>query len=418
MSHSARRASAIFVLVTVFLDTLGIGLVIPVMPRLVASFMHDDLGAASHTFGILVSIYAAMQFLFAPVLGGLSDRFGRRSIIFLSLLGAAASYLLSGFAPTLSWLFVGRVIAGITAASFSAASAYIADITPPDKRAASFGMVGAVFGLGFILGPALGGALGDWGLRVPFFAGAALNFVNLLYGLFVLPESLAPQNRRRFSLVRANPMGALRALGRYPIALGLSGTMLCVFLAQWTLNSVWALYTQARFGWSLRMVGLSLMLMGLATAIVQGVLVPKVVPRIGEQRALFIGLTASITGYTLLGFADRGWTTLVFTTVLALGRFADPAIQAIVSREVSPAEQGALQGALNSLMGVAAIAGPLIGTNLLAMFGAETGRVHIPGAAFFASGAMSLFGLLLAARLFRAKRTVSQPQEELFDGRD
>src|ERR1019366_4754302 len=217
----SRPAPPAFVWVPVLLDTRALGLLIPAAPRLVASFLNDDLGAASHYFGILVSLYAAMQFLFAPVIGGLSDRFGRRPIILLSLLGAAASYLLSVFAPALSWLFIGRIISGITGASFSAAGAYIADVTPPERRAQSFGLVGAAFGLGFILGPALGGLLGDFGLRIPYFVSAGLNFVNLLYGLFVLPESLRPENRRPFSFRRANPIGSLRSLGRHPLVLGL-----------------------------------------------------------------------------------------------------------------------------------------------------------------------------------------------------
>src|ERR1700733_3203173 len=240
----SRRAGTPFVLITVLLDTLGLGLLIPVAPRLVASFLHDNLGAASHYFGILVSLYAAMQFLFAPVIGGLSDRFGRRPVILLSLLGAAASYLLSGLAPALWWLFAGRIISGITAASFSAAGAYVADVTPPEKRAASFGMIGAVFGLGFILGPALGGALGDLGLRLPYFVAAGLNFLNMLYGIFVLPESLPRESRRAFSFARANPLGSLRALAKPPIVLGLTGTMACGYLATGTMQSVWALHTQ------------------------------------------------------------------------------------------------------------------------------------------------------------------------------
>lgn len=401
--RAPRRAGTAFVLVTLLLDTLGLGLIIPVVPRLVATFLNDDLGAASHSYGLLVSIYAAMQFLFAPVLGGLSDRFGRRSVILLSLLGAAASNLFCGFAPTLAWLFVGRVVAGITAASFSAANAYIADVTPPEKRAGAFGMVGAVFGLGFILGPALGGALGNWGLRVPFFVGAGLNFVNLLYGIFVLPESHAPQNRRPFSLMRANPIGSLRALGRHRMVLGLSGTLMCAYLAQWTLQSVWALYTQARFGWSLRMVGISFMVVGLCTAFVQGFLVRKVVPRLGEERALFAGLAMNVLGHGLVGLANRGWMALSFVPVLSLGRLADPAVQALASREVPTSEQGELQGALNSLMGIAAVVGPLIGTTLLAALGPETARIHVPGAPFFASAAICMLGLLLAARLFRSK---------------
>ncbi|HEX8789729.1 MAG TPA: TCR/Tet family MFS transporter [Polyangiaceae bacterium] len=398
-----RRAGTAFVLVTVLLDTLGLGLLIPVAPRLVASFLNDDLGAASHYFGILVSIYAAMQFVFAPVLGGLSDRFGRRPVIFLSLLGAAASYLLSGFAPALWWLFIGRIISGITAASFSAANAYVADVTPPEKRAGAFGLIGAVFGLGFILGPALGGALGDQSLRLPYFVGAGLNFANLLYGLFVLPESLAPENRRPFSFARANPLGSLRMLSRHRIVLGLTGTMVCSFMAQWILQSVWALHTQARFGWSLRMVGVSLMVVGVATAIVQGFLVRSAVPRLGERRALVFGLVMSIAGHTLLGLADRGWMMMSFIFVLALGGLSGPAVQAIISREVPPTEQGELQGALNSLSGITAIVGPLIGTNLLAMFEAENAAVRIPGAPFFASALFNLVGLMLALRLFRTR---------------
>lgn len=401
MSTGPRRAGTAFVLVTLLLDTLGLGLVIPVFPRLVAQFLNDDLGAASHYFGVLVSLYAAMQFLFAPVLGGLSDRFGRRPVIFLSLLGSAASYLLAGFAPNLAWLFVGRVLAGITAASFSAANAYIADVTPPAKRAGSFGLVGAMFGLGFTLGPALGGVLGGWGLRVPFFVGAALNLVNLLYGIFVLPESLAAENRRSFSLARANPVGSLRGLGKSPVILGLSGTLMCAFLAQWILNSVWALYTQARFGWSLRMVGLSLMLVGIATAFVQGFLVRKVVPRVGEERALFAGVAVSVTVNVLLGLAGQAWMLLSFVPLLALGRLTDPAAQAIISRHVPASDQGELQGALSSLMGVAAIVGPLLGTTLLATFGPETASVRAPGAPFFAAAAMSVAGLLFALLALR-----------------
>lgn len=316
---ASRPAGTAFVLVTVLLDTLGLGLLIPVAPKLVASFLHDDLTAASQYFGPLVSLYAAMQFLFSPVIGGLSDCFGRRPVILLSLLGAAASYLLSGFAPALWWLFVGRIISGITGASFSAAGSYIADVTPPEKRAQSFGLIGAVFGLGFILGPALGGVLGDVGVRLPYFVAAGLNFVNMLYGLFVLPESLAPANRRPFSFARANPLGSLVMLGRHPIVLGLTGTLMCSFMAQWILQSVWALHTMSRFGWSLRMVGVSLMVVGLATAVVQGVLVRAIVPRLGERRALVLGLLMAVTGHLLLGLANRGWMILAFIPPLALG---------------------------------------------------------------------------------------------------
>jgi DHA1 family tetracycline resistance protein-like MFS transporter len=391
------------------LDTLGLGLIIPVAPRLVESFLGDDLKAASHWFGFMVSLYAVMQFFFAPVLGGLSDRFGRRPVILVSLLGAAISYLISGFAPALWWLFVGRTIAGITGASFSCAGAYIADITPPEKRAQSFGLIGAVFGLGFILGPALGGVLGDHGLRLPYFVGAGLNGANLLYGIFVLPESLAKENRRSFSLARSNPIGSLRLLASHPIVLGFTGTMVCAFLAQWVMQSVWTLHTQERFGWKLRDVGISLMTVGLLMALVQGVLVRAVVRRIGERRSLLFGMLMGVVGQALMGLATKGWMMLAAIAPLALGGLASPAIQAIISREVGPKEQGELQGGLNSLNGVAAIVGPLVGTTLLATFAPETAPVRIPGAAFFAASAFNLVGLLLALRVLARRPAHASP---------
>jgi DHA1 family tetracycline resistance protein-like MFS transporter len=396
----ARRGSTVFVLATVLLDTLGVGLIIPVGPRLVASFLGDDLGAASRAFGVLLSLYSIMQFLFAPVLGGLSDRFGRRAVILMSLLGAAASYLLSGFAPSLGWLFVGRVIAGATGASFSAANAYVADVTPPEKRAQSFGLVGAAFGLGFIIGPALGGAIGDVGLRWPYFVAAGLNFLNFLYGLFVLPESLPLSDRRAFSLRRANPLGSIKNLGRHPIVLGLTGTMTCAFMSQMILQSVWALYNQARFGWTLRGVGMSLMAVGLATAVVQGVLIRAILPRVGERRALILGLGLGALGHLGFGLAPQGWMMYAMIFPFALAGLSGPATQALITREVGPTEQGELQGSLNSLSGLTAIVGPLLGTVLLARFAPETAHPHLPGAPFFAAAAFNVVGLGLALRLF------------------
>ncbi|MGH7297848.1 MAG: TCR/Tet family MFS transporter [Polyangiaceae bacterium] len=403
----SRPAGTAFVLVTVLLDTLGLGLIIPVAPRLVASFLGDHLDASAHYFGLMVSLYAAMQFVFAPVLGGLSDRFGRRPVILLSLLGAAASYLLSGFAPALWWLFVGRVVAGITGASFSCAGAYVDDVTPADRRAQAFGLVGAVFGLGFILGPALGGLLGGYGLRVPYFVAAALNGLNLAYGFFVLPESLQREKRRPFSFARANPLGSLRGLARHPIVLGLTGTMMCGYLAQWILQSVWTLDTQARFGWTLRMVGVSLMVVGLSTAIVQGLLVRAAVQRLGERRALLAGLVMGVVGHACMGLAPSGAMMLAFIFPLALGGIAGPAIQAIITRHVASTEQGELQGSLNSLAGIAAIIGPLIGTSLLARFGTEHASPHVPGAAFLAGATFNAVGLVLALRLFARSGTVA-----------
>jgi DHA1 family tetracycline resistance protein-like MFS transporter len=398
---SPKTSSTLFIFVTVLLDTLGIGIIIPVGPRLVASFLHDDLGAASHWFGVLVAIYSVMQFVFAPILGALSDRFGRRAVILGSLLGASLSHLLSGFAPALSWLVVGRVIAGATAASFSAANAYVADVTPPEKRAQSFGLIGAAFGLGFIIGPAVGGLLGEYGLRVPYFAAAGLNFVNLLYGVFVLPESLRREDRRAFSFRRANPLGSLKNLGRHPIVLGLTGTMACGFIAQWILQSVWALSNQERFGWSLHEVGLSLMVVGVSTAVVQGVLIRAILPPLGERRALLLALGLGALGHFGFGVARHGWVMYAMLFPFALAGLAGPATQALITREVGPSEQGELQGSLNSLAGLAAIVAPLLGTDLLARFGPETAHPHIPGAPFLAAACFNLVGLALALRLFR-----------------
>lgn len=399
-----RKASVAFLLITLVLDTLGIGVVIPVLPRVIEGFLHGDLAAASRTYGWFIALYAVMQFIFAPIVGGLSDRFGRRTVILTSLAGAALDYLLLAYAPTLGWLFVGRIFAGMTGASFSAATAYIADVTPPEKRAASFGMIGAAFGVGFILGPGVGGLVGGVSLRAPFLLAAALNFLNFLYGVFVLPESLAKENRRAFSWRRANSLGAMRNLGRSPVMLGLTATIVCGYLAQAILQCTWALHTEARFGWTPFDIGMSLVVVGISSAIVQGGLVRKVVPRIGERRAVMVGLCFSVTGYIALALADRGWLILLFIFPFALGGIVEPSIKSLLTREVGPKEQGELQGSLGSLMSITAIAGPLLGTTLFSHFAPATASPRIPGIAFFAAAALNAIGLLLAARLFAKLR--------------
>ncbi len=379
------------------------GLIIPVGPRLVADLLGNihDVGAASPYVGVLFASYSVMQFVFAPILGGLSDRFGRRAVILPSLLGATASYLFSALAPQLWWLFVGRIIAGITGASFSAATAYIADVTPPAKRAQNFGLVGAAFGLGFIIGPVLGGVLGGADhVRRPYYAAAVLNFVNLLYGLFVLPESLSPAARRPFSFRRANPFAAFRNLGRHPIVLGLTATMTCAYMSQQILQSVWSVAYPVRFGWSPTWVGLSLGAVGVAAAVVQGGLIRVVMPRFGERRVLVGALVMSVTGFVGFGLVTQGW--MVFPVILpfALGGLAGPSVQALLTREVGPSEQGELQGSLTSLASVAAIIGPPLGTQLVFWFGTNDARFHLPGAPFFAAGFCNLVGLVLALRLY------------------
>lgn len=396
----SRKAGVAFILVVLFLDTLGIGVVVPVLPKLVTQLSRGDLAEGSRYFGVFVAVYALMQVLFAPMLGALSDRFGRRPVILASLLGAALDYVLLAVAPDLWWLFVGRVIAGVTGASFSAATAYIADVTPPEKRAQSFGLIGAAFGLGFIVGPAIGGLVGDRSLRAPFVVAAGLNLANFLYGAFVLPESLAPEHRRPVSLARANPLGALARLGRSRVLLGLAGTMFCGYMAQQILQSTWALYTQERFGWSPRDVGVSLAAVGLAAALVQGGVVRMVIPRLGERRALLVALCFNIAGHVAFGLSTRGWMMYAFLFPFALGGVAAPAGRALLSREVGASEQGELQGSLGSLSSLSAVLAPLLSTSLFARFAPATATPRIPGMLFFAAALFNLVGLGLAARLF------------------
>lgn len=395
-----KSASVAFIFVVLLLDTLGIGLIIPVLPRLIDEIVEGDLANASRYYGALVALYSMMQFLFAPILGALSDRFGRRAVILSSLLGAALNYLLLAFAPNLAWLVVGRIIAGLTGASFSAATAYIADVTPAEKRAAAFGLVGAAFGLGFIIGPALGGLLGGVSLRAPFLVAAGLNGLNVVYGLFVLPESLAPENRRAFSLRRANPLASLKNLTRSPVMIGLTGTILCAYTAQMILQSIWALHTQARFDWQPVDIGISLAAVGLASAIVQAGLVRVAIPKLGEQRAVLVGLFFSVTGYIAMGTATQGWMMYVLIFPFALGGIAGPAVQAILTREVGPSEQGELQGTLVSLQSLTAIFAPILATSLFARFAPETAVPRIPGAAFYAAALLNAIGFALAWRLF------------------
>ena len=395
-----RKASVAFIMIVLVLDALGIGVVIPVLPRVIEGFLHGDLAVASRTYGWFIALYAVMQFVFAPIVGGLSDRFGRRTVILTSLAGAALDYVLLAFAPTLGWLFVGRIFAGMTGASFSAATAYIADVTPPEKRAASFGMIGAAFGIGFILGPAVGGLLGGVSLRAPFLLAAALNFMNFVYGVFVLPESLSKENRRPFSWRRANSLGAMKNLGRNPIMFGLTATIVCGFLAGSILQCTWALHTEARFGWTPVDIGLSLVVVGLSSAIIQGGLVRKVIPWLGERRAVVVGLCFSVAGYVGLGLANRGWIIIALIFPFALGGFVEPSLKSLLTREVGPKEQGELQGSLGSLMSVTAIVGPLLGTTLFSRFAPANSSPRIPGIAFFAAATLNAIGLLLAMRLF------------------
>ena len=398
-SISKRQASLGFIFVTLFLDVMGLGLIIPVLPKLVESFAGGE-AEASRIFGLMVALYAAMQFLFAPILGSLSDKYGRRAVILISLTGAGIDYLLLAFAPNLTWLFIWRIVAGITAANITAVTAYIADISTPEKRAQNFGMVGMAFGLGFIAGPVLGGLLGNIGLRIPFLVVAGITLLNALYGFFVLPESLKLENRREFSWARANPIGSLASLGRYPIVLGLAGVTVLSGLSQNALQSIWVLYTSHRFDWNTRDVGISLAVVGLSAAIVQGGLTGRIVPKIGERRAIVYGLALSTVANVLYGLANQGWMMYVIPFLGALAFIAGPSTQALISKSVKPNEQGSTQGAITSLLSLTGVIGPLIATNVFSYFISANAPIELPGASFFLGALFSLGAMFLAQWLF------------------
>lgn len=396
-----RRPAMGFILVTLFLDILGIGLIIPILPRLIEQLEGGDVSAASHTYGLLGALYALMQFLFAPILGSLSDRFGRRPVILGSLFGSGLDYLLLAYAPDLGWFYVGRLIAGITGANMTAATAYIADVSSPEKRAANFGMIGAAFGLGFIAGPALGGVLGDHDLRLPFFVAAGLTLLNWLYGLFVLPESLAVENRREFSWRRANPIGSFQSLKRHPLVFGLAVSFFLLSVGQFSTHSTWVLYTGYRYEWSPRQVGLSLAIVGLTVAIVQGGLSRRIIPALGEPRALVVGLCINVAAMIGYGLATEGWMVYCIVALGSIGAIGAPATQALITGGAEANEQGAVQGALTSLTSVAGFIAPMVSTGLFGYFISSRAPVRLPGAPFYLAALLILGALLVAVMTLR-----------------
>jgi DHA1 family tetracycline resistance protein-like MFS transporter len=404
-----KQAAIPFILVTLLLDMLGIGVVIPVLPKLVTTLYGGDLSSGSAVFGWFVASYALMQFLFSPVLGNLSDTYGRRPIILLSLLGAGLDYLLMALAPNLAWLFVGRALSGITGANITAANAYIADVSLPEERARNFGLVGACFGVGFIVGPALGGLLGSYGLRVPFMGAAILNLCNLIYGFFVLPESHAKENRRPFKWTHANSLVALKTLSRYPVVLGLAATITLERLAHDSLPSTWVLYTTYRFKWTELDNGLSLALVGLMYAIVSAGLTGILVKKLGERRALIFGLSVGSLTFLTYGLASRGWMLYLGIIIGSVAGISAPAIQALITRMTPATEQGAVQGVLSSIQSFAAILGPLMATNLFGYFTSEAAPVKLPGAAFLVSSLLVATSAVLA---FRSSRSMPAIEHE------
>ncbi|MBV8094156.1 MAG: TCR/Tet family MFS transporter [Acetobacteraceae bacterium] len=383
----------IFVLITLGIDAIGIGIVIPIVPELVRELGHLDASAASAWVGGLVATYAAAQVFAGPILGGLSDRFGRRPIILASVAGLGANYLLLAFAPTLSWLFVGRVLAGITGANVSASTAYIADITPPADRARRFGLIGAVFGCAFIVGPGIGGGLGAVDLRLPFLAAAGLAFCNFLYGLLILPESLPRERRRLFSWKRANPAGSFRALAADPGIARLALGWACMWFGLGALQSTFVLYTGLRFGWGPPNNGAALAAIGLSQAVVQGLLVRRIIVGLGERRAAMAGQACTAMAYAIYGSATRGWMMYPGIVVQALGAVANPAMRALISIRAGPDRQGEIQGALSSVEGVTAIISPVVASSLFGAFSAPGARPYMPGAGFYAAAALYLAAL-------------------------
>ena len=405
MTTPMRKPALIFIFITVVLDMLALGMVIPVLPKLVVTFAGGDTAHGAEIFGWFGTAWALMQFIFSPVLGALSDRFGRRRVILISNFGLGLDYILMALAPNLIWLFIGRIISGITAASISTSYAYIADVTPAEKRAGAFGFMGTAFGLGFIIGPGLGGVLGSIDPHLPFWVAAGLSLANALYGLFVLPESLPPEKRSAFSWRSANPLGAFKFLRGHGELFGLASVGFLSNLAHIVLNSTFVLYAAYRYQWTERDIGLALALVGVCGMIVQGGLVRPVVKRLGARQTLFIGLMAGFAGFVVAGIAPTGWAFICGIPLLSLWGLTGPAVQSLMTQRVSASEQGRLQGANSSLTGVAQMIGPGLFTYTFALFIGPKQPIHLPGAPFLLAGALLVLAIGLAIRSAQDAKT-------------
>lgn len=396
-----KNYSLLFIFITIFIDITGLGIIIPIIPSLISELIDGSISEAAMYSGWLMFSYATLQFLFAPILGGLSDQFGRRPVILLSLLGFGINYIVLAVAPNIIWLFIGRIFQGIMGASLTTASAYIADISTPEKKAQNFGLIGAAFGLGFILGPVIGGYLGQFGSRVPFYAASIFTLINLLYGFLILPESLKKENRRKFDIKRANPIGTLLSLRRYPL---ISGLLVCIILfniAQHATHSTWSFFTIEKFDWDEKLVGYSLGFIGILAAIVQGGLIRIIIPKFGKVNSLYLGMSFYIIGLLLFTIADESWMVFAFAIPLSLGGLCGPALQGIMTNQIPDNEQGEFQGGITSLISLTSIIGPLLMTNLFSLFTSNKNLIYFPGAPFLLAAILSIFGLVVAVRFLQ-----------------
>ncbi|MGA9211801.1 TCR/Tet family MFS transporter [Kaistella sp.] len=407
MKKNQKSAAIGFIFITLLIDITGWGIVIPVVPKLIQELVGtSDLSVASRYGGWLSFAYAGMQFIFASVLGGLSDKFGRRPIILFSLLGFSMNFFIQAIAPSIFWLFVGRIFSGVTGASITTASAYIADISNDEDRAKNFGMIGAAFGLGFIIGPVIGGFLGQYGARVPFYAASGLCLINFLYGWFILPESLDKEHRRAFNWKRANPIGSLLQLKKHPEILGLILTLVLVYIAGHAVQTNWTFFTMYKFGWSEKVVGLSLGVVGLMAALVQGYLIRLIQPKLGNERTIVYGLSLYAVGMLLFAFASESWMMFAFLIPYGLGGIAGPALQSVISSQVPKNEQGELQGALASLISFTAIIGPPLMTNIFFYFTHDSAPFKFPGAPFFLGFILMAISAVLIYFVFPRKKNI------------
>jgi MFS transporter, DHA1 family, tetracycline resistance protein len=403
MKQSKKQAAIGFIFITMLIDITGWGIIIPVIPKLIKELINGDISEAAKYGGWLTFAYAMTQFIFAPIIGNLSDKFGRRPIILISLFAFSLDYLFLAFAPSITWLFVGRIIAGITGASLTTASAYIADISTLENRTKNFGMIGAAFGLGFIIGPVIGGLLGQYGSRVPFYAAGILCMINFLYGYFILPESLSKENRREFDIKRANPIGAFKSLKKHPDLIGLIAATFILYVASHAVQSNWSYFTMYKFNWDEKMVGISLGVIGLLVGIVQGVLIRWINPILGDKKSIYIGLVLYTIAMFLFAFASQSWMMFVFLIPYCLAGISGPAIQAVISHKVPPSEQGEIQGTLASLMSASSIIGPPMMSTLFYFFTHKEAPFQFAGAPFVLGGILMLISTLLAYFSFKKK---------------